>query len=312
MKRTLFSILLLVGLLELVTSACGCPLRDRIKERHAATPSDDAAQMEMDESYSSSVPLPAGARVERDLSYGTDPQQHLDVYIPAQAKDAPILFMVHGGAWIIGDKGASNFVSNKVAHWLPKGYILVSSNYRMSRQPNPLDQADDVARALAFVQAKAASWGGDPTRVLLLGHSAGAHLVSLLAADPRIATTQGGTQWLGTISLDSAAFDLVEIMQGKHHRIYDRAFGKDRTFWTETSPYHRLTTAPAPILVVCSTRRDDACPQAQPFASKAVKLGGRVVVFPVDMKHGEINKELGLPSDYTTTVESFMRSLGLP
>ncbi len=112
--------------------------------------------------------------------------------------------------------------------------------------------------------------------------------------------------------LDSAAFDLVEILQGKHHRIYDRAFGKDRAFWTEASPYYRLTTAPAPILVVCSTRRDDACPQAQPFASKATKLGGRVVVFPVDMKHGEINKELGLPSDYTTTVESFMRSLGLP
>ncbi|HEX7767443.1 MAG TPA: hypothetical protein VF443_12060, partial [Nitrospira sp.] len=150
MMRTLFSILLLVGLLEFVTSACGGPLRDRIKDRHAATPHDDATEMEMDEPSSSTVPLPAGARIERDLSYGTDPQQRLDVYVPAQAKNAPILLMVHGGAWIIGDKGASGFVSNKVAHWLPKGYILVSSNYRMSRQPNPLDQADDIARALAF------------------------------------------------------------------------------------------------------------------------------------------------------------------
>lgn len=121
----------------------------------------------------------------------------------------------------------------------------------------------------------------------------------------------GGAAWLGTIVLDSAAFDLVEIMQDKHHRIYDRAFGKDRKFWSEVSPYHRLTTAPTPMLLACSTQRDDACPQAQPFASKAVKLDGRVVVFPVDMKHGEINKELGLPSDYTTTVEAFMRSLGL-
>lgn len=316
MKPALLSLLLFLGLLGQFTSASGGPIRDWIEERkenrHAAAPHDDAAEMEMDEPSSSAISLPAGARVERDLSYGTDPQQRLDVYIPAQAKDAPILLMVHGGAWMLGDKGASNFVSNKVAHWMPKGYILVSSNYRMSRQPNPLDQADDIARALAFVQAKAASWGGNPTRVQLLGHSAGAHLVSLLAADPRIVTTQGGAAWLGTIVLDSAAFDLVEIMQGKHHRIYDRAFGKDRAFWTEASPYHRLTSAPAPMLVVCSTRRDDACPQAQPFASKAIKLGGRVVVFPVDMKHGEINKELGLPSDYTTTVESFMRSLGLP
>lgn len=112
--------------------------------------------------------------------------------------------------------------------------------------------------------------------------------------------------------LDNAGYDLVKIMQDKHHRIYDCAFGKDRGFWTEASPYHRLTTAPAPMLVVCSTRRDEACPQAQPFASKATKLGGRVVVFPVDMKHGEINKEPSLPSDYTITVETFMRSLGLP
>jgi len=316
MKSALLSLLLFLGLLGQFTPASGGPIRDWIEERkehrRAVTPHDDAAEMEMDEPSSSTVPLPAGARVERDISYGTDPQQRLDVYIPAQAKDAPILFMVHGGAWIIGDKGASGVVANKVAHWLPKGYILVSSNYRMSRQPNPLDQADDVARALAFVQAKAPSWGGDPTRVLLLGHSAGAHLVSLLAADPRIVTSHGGKQWLGTISRDSAAFDLVEIMQGKHHRIYDRAFGKDSKFWSEASPYHRLTTAPAPMLLVCSTRRDDACPQAQPFALKATKLGGRVVVLPVDMKHGEINKELGLPSDYTATVETFMRSLGLP
>jgi len=52
---------------------------------------------------------------------------------------------------MIGDKAASGFVSNKVAHWLPKGYILVSSNYRISRRPNLLEQADDIARALAFM-----------------------------------------------------------------------------------------------------------------------------------------------------------------
>ncbi len=310
MKRILLPILLLMGLLGPFTSTSGGPLRDRIDERrdsrHAATPANEASELETDDRSTTNVPLPAGARVERDLSYGTDPQQRLDVYLPAQTKGAPILFMVHGGAWMLGDKGASNFVSNKVAHWGPKGYILVSTNYRMSKHPNPLDQADDIARALAFVQAKAPSWGGDPSKVVLLGHSAGAHLVSLLAADPRIVKKQDGTPGLGTIVLDSAAFDVVEIMQGKHHRMYDRAF------WTEASPYHRLTTAPAPMLAVCSTKRGDACPQASAFSSKAAKLGGRVVVLPVDMKHGEINKELGLLSDYTNTAESFMRSLGLP
>jgi len=316
MRHVLLSTVLLVGLLGNFTSAFGGPLRDRIEERlesrRAAAQAEDTGELDLGEQSATGTRLPSNARIERDLPYGNDPQQRLDVYLPAQAKAAPIIFMVHGGAWMIGDKAASGFVSNKVAHWLPKGYILVSSNYRMSRQPNPLDQADDVARALAFVQSKAPSWGGDPTRVLLLGHSAGAHLVSLLAADPRIVTSKGGTPWLGTIVLDSAALNLVEIMQGKHKGFYDRVFGKDHTFWAQASPYHRLTAAPAPMFVVCSLRSDGTCPQARTFASKATELGGKVTVLPVDMKHGELNKKLGLPSDYTRTVEGFMRTLGLP
>ncbi|MDP3595446.1 MAG: alpha/beta hydrolase [Nitrospirota bacterium] len=316
MKHPLFLVLLLVGLLGPFTSAFGGPLRDRIEERlesrRAAAQAEDTRELDLGEQSATGMRLPADARIERDLPYGTDPQQRLDLYIPAQAKAAPIIFMVHGGAWMIGDKATSGFVSNKVAHWLPKGYILVSSNYRMSKRPNPLEQADDIAQALAFVQTKAPSWGGDPARVLLLGHSAGAHLVSLLAADPRIVTSKGGIPWLGTIALDSAAFDLVELMQRKHHGFYDRVFGKDKAFWTETSPYHRLTVAPAPMLLVCSTKRSDACPPAQTFASKATELGGKISVLPVDMKHGELNKELGLPSDYTRTIESFMRTLDLP
>lgn len=316
MKHSLLLALLLVELLGQFTSAFGDPLRDRIEERlesrRAAAQAEDNGELDLGEQSATSMRLPSDVRIERDLAYGNEPQQRLDVYLPPQAKAAPIIFMVHGGAWMIGDKAASDFVSNKVAHWLPKGYILVSSNYRMSRQPNPLDQADDIARALAFVQSKAPSWGGDPTRVLLLGHSAGAHLVSLLASDPRIVTGKGGTAWLGTIVLDSAAYDLVEIMQRKHPRIYDRAFGKDPVFWADASPYRRLTVAPAPMFLVCSTKRSDACPPTQTFASKVTELGGKVTVLPVDMKHGELNKELGLPSDYTTTVEGFIHSLGLP
>jgi arylformamidase len=128
---------------------------------------------------------------------------------------------------------------------------------------------------------------------VLLGHSAGAHLVSLLAADPRIVTGQGDAPRLGTIVLDSAAFDVVEIIQGKHYGFYDRVFGMDRAFWTEASPYHQLTAAPAPMFVVCSSGRSDACPQARTFASKAVKLGGRVTVLPMDLTHAQVNNELG-------------------
>jgi arylformamidase len=260
-----------------------------------------------------SVALPPGARAERDLAYGSDPQQRLDVYLPANASKAPIVLMVHGGAWMIGDKGNRGVVPNKVARWLPRGYIFASANYRMDRsRPNPLQQADDVARALAFVQQKAASWGGDPARVLLMGHSAGAHLVALLAADPHIAERQGAKPWLGTVPLDSAAYDLLPLMERRHFRFYDRVFGSDPKVWQDNSPYHRLNGTPGPLLLVCSSKRDDSCTQAQRFAAKVSATGAKVSVLPMALNHGQINGQLGLPGAYTEQVEAFMKSLGLP
>ena len=259
------------------------------------------------------IALPAGARVERDVAYGSDPAQRLDVYLPKQgAAAAPIILMVHGGAWMIGDKGASGVVTNKLGYWVPKGYVLVSVNYRMARPPSPLEQADDVARALAFVQAKASAWGGDSSRVLLMGHSSGAHLVALLAADPSIATRQGAKPFLGTVALDSAALNLVDVMGVRHYPFYDRVFGRDPARWVEASPFQRLSTAPQPMLLVCSSQRLNSCSTARAFAAKATTLGGRVTVLPQDLKHGDINKELGRPGEYTAAVEGFMQSIGLP
>ena len=112
-----------------------------------------------------------------------------------------------------------------------------------------------MAKALAFAQGKARSWGGDPLRFVLMGHSAGAHLVDLLAADPEIAFHEGAKPWLGTVSLDTATLDMEETMRGRHYGFYDAAFGKDPEYWAETSPIHRLKAAPKPMLLVCSTRR---------------------------------------------------------
>jgi hypothetical protein len=134
----------------------------------------------------------------------------------------------------------------------------------------------------------------------------------MLAADPRIATRQGARPWLGTVSLDSAAMNVVETMEGRHYRFYDRVFGKDRAFWAETSPYHRLSAKPGPMLLVCSIKREDSCPAARSFAAKAGSLGARVTVLPVDLKHSDVNAKLGRANDYTVEVESFMHSLGLP
>jgi arylformamidase len=95
------------------------------------------------ESAGPDATLPADGRVERDVAYGTDPQQRIDVYLPARAGRAPVVVMVHGGAWMFGDKGGRGVAATKAARWLPRGAIVVSVNYRMDRaRPDPLAEAD--------------------------------------------------------------------------------------------------------------------------------------------------------------------------
>lgn len=256
--------------------------------------------------------VPEGANLWRDVPYGQAEAQRLDVYAPARAHGAPVILMVHGGAWAIGGKDGPGVTGHKMSHWLEAGYIFVSIDYRMLPAANPLEQARDVAAALAYVQHHAAEWGGDGGRVVLAGHSAGAHLVALLAADPALARESGADRWLGTITLDSAALDVPSVMEGPHLRLYDRAFGADPAFWARTSPLQQLHAAPAPMLLVCSSQRAASCPASRAFAARVEQLGGKAQVLPEPMTHAQINADLGAPGDYTRDVDAFLRSLGLP
>jgi len=257
--------------------------------------------------------ITTSTKVLRDLAYGPNGAQTMDVYLPPHPQNAPVIMMVHGGAWVLGDKSMGRVVTNKAAYWLPKGYIFISINNRLLPAAGPLEQAHDAAKALAFAQGKAKSWGGDPLRFVLMGHSSGAHLVDLLAADPEIAFHEGAKPWLCTVSLDTATLDIEETMRGRHYDFYDAAFGKDPAYWAETSPIHRLKAAPKPMLLVCSTRRSDhSCLQAQRFRAKVTSLGGRATVLPENMTHAQINADLGLPGNYTEAVGTFLRSLNLP
>jgi len=282
-------------------------LRDRIIERR--TSQEQSEMIEDSAAARGSATLPAGARVVRDVPYGSDAQQRFDVYIPAGAKDAPVIVMVHGGAWALGDKGVKAVVENKVAHWVPKGFILISANYRLLPKADPLEQAKDVARAVAAAQDKAASWGGDRSRFILMGHSAGAHLAALLTASPALSSGIVSTPWLGTVALDSAALDVMKIMETRHARLYDRAFGRTPEFWRSASPFHAMTGVGRPILLVCSTKRADSCPQAEQFSAKAKSLGTKASVLKQDLSHGEINQKLGEAGAYTEAVETFLGSL---
>lgn len=252
-----------------------------------------------------------------EVAYGSDARQRFDVYLPERPNNAPIIVMVHGGAWVIGNKTLPQVVDNKLARWQPRGAIVVSVGYRLvpltgARDITPLDQADDIARAIAKVQALAPSWGGDPQRLVLMGHSAGAHLVALVSASPTFAQRASALPWRGTVVLDSAGLNLVGVMRLPHPRFYDRAFGADPALWRAASPLETLAPGAAPMLVVCSTQRADAsCLQSQRFVASALESGVRASVLEQDLSHGEINGKLGLPGAYTAAVEQFFASVGI-
>ncbi|HET7593463.1 MAG TPA: alpha/beta hydrolase [Rhodanobacteraceae bacterium] len=255
--------------------------------------------------------LPSGARLLKDVAYGSDERQKMDVYIPQGAHDAPVILMVHGGGWRRGNKELPGVVQNKIDYFLPKGYIFISTNYRLVPEVTPVTEAEDVAHALAYGQQHAREWGADPSRFVLMGHSAGAHLVVLVSSAPSIWQGAGAKAWLGTVGLDSGAYNVAEIMNQRHFGLYDIAFGDDPQLWQEASPTLRLHAAPPPMLLVCDAERLTSCAAARAYADKAQSLGGRVTVFPVSAGHGEINASVGTESPLTSRIDQFLQSVGL-
>jgi arylformamidase len=255
------------------------------------------------------ITVPAGTRLLRDVAYGSDPRQRFDVYVPVGASRAPVIFMVHGGGWRNGDKGMPSVVQNKVARWVSAGFVVVSTNYRMIPDANPVQQAQDIARAVAAAQRLASSWGADRAQFILMGHSAGAHLVALLEASPSLLPGLELTPWLGVVLLDSGALDVPRIMEARHFPLFDQAFGSDPRFWRSASPQHALTRSGPPILAVCSSPRRDSCTQARSFVARAGSLGTRASVLAEDLSHREINETLGQAGPYTAAVDGFLRTL---
>jgi acetyl esterase/lipase len=257
----------------------------------------------------SALPVPPGVSVQRDLPYGDAPAQCLDVYRPSGATHGGLMVLVHGGGWRRGDKSDGRLIGHKLAHWAKQGWTVASINYRLVPEADPLEQADDVARALSWLQGRCGQWGIDPARIVLMGHSAGAHLVAVLTADTSLAGRHGLVPWLATVAIDTAAYDLVALMEAPHFALYDLAFGVDPQAWRRASPLHCLQAPPVmPWLLVCSARRPRACGPAQALAARVRALGGRASVLPVALGHLEINRQLGLDAAYTSAVDAFIAS----
>lgn len=264
--------------------------------------------------------VPPGA--ERYLvSYGAHPLQRFDVYLPKNKRllstPSPIFFYVHGGGWDAGDKLATQMYYNKVARWVPRDFVFVSINYRLMSPGNgidPLDQVQDVATALSEVQRLAPEWRANPDKVILMGHSAGAHLITLFASNPIETWSLVLKPWLGTVSLDGAGLDLVEVMRNPHPGYFDAAFGINPLFWRAASPFKQLEGPTKRWLGVCSTVRPfyvpDSCHHAGNYAAEAERWGSPYAEpLPVALTHEQVNDTLGLENSYTRSVEAFLRTL---
>jgi len=129
-----------------------------------------------------------------DLRYGNDPAQKLEMFVPQGANGSlPVLVFVHGGSWAGGDPHDYRFIART---FCAKGYAVVLAGYRLYPQARFPAMVQDGAAAVRWVHDNAAKLGGDPARVALMGHSAGAYNVTMLTLDP---------QWLKAVGLDDTA-----------------------------------------------------------------------------------------------------------
>lgn len=128
-----------------------------------------------------------GVTVNRELAYGPHARHRLDVFRPDGASDLPVVLFVHGGAFVRGSKSTGEGIYDNVLYWFARHRCLgINLEYRLAPEAKFPDGAEDVARAVAWVRARVAEYGGDPSAIFLVGHSAGATHIATYAVDPNI------------------------------------------------------------------------------------------------------------------------------
>ncbi|MDA2934427.1 alpha/beta hydrolase, partial [Acidobacteria bacterium AH-259-D05] len=191
----------------------------------------------------------SATRVLRDIQYFTGPGAHprfhtLDLYLPEGQSKFPLVFYIHGGAWRGGDKSQRGRV-NFFNLFTSRGIGVASVNYRLSPTVQHPAHIEDVARAFAWVYQNAGDYGVDPNEIFLAGHSAGGHLVSLLALDPQYLKGQGlSPDRIRGVMTSSGVYDLVNTYDlGVKPHPREQAFGTDRETQREASSSLKVETA---------------------------------------------------------------------
>lgn len=241
-----------------------------------------------------------------ELHYGDAPLQALDYY-PAGAR-APLVVFVHGGGWKRGDKGNATGAA-KIAHFREKGYAFATINYRLVPGATVEQQAADVASAVAYLRRNAGKLGFDPSRIVLMGHSAGAHLVALVGTDPKYLKAAGLdlSAIAGVVPLDGAAYDVpAQMADGARimQPTYAQAFGNDPARQRALSPTLQTAAPNAPAFLILHVDREDGTRQSEALAAALRNAGTRVEIQGFEGKglagHIAINRQLG-EADYPAT-----------
>jgi acetyl esterase/lipase len=251
------------------------------------------------------------------IAYGSDALQMLDVWRAKDAKEpAPLVVFVHGGGWKRGSKDNATG-QYKPVHYPAAGYAFASINYRLVPDATVEQQATDVASAVKALVDRADTLGIDRRRIVLMGHSAGAHLVALVGTDERYLKSVGLSfaDIAGVIPIDGAAYDVPAQMKDGPpimQKTYRQAFGSDAARQAKLSPTLQASAPNAPAFLLLYVQRPDGVRQAKALGSALEKGGSKVEhgSFPGEglQGHAEINRRLGDPSYApTATVDAWLK-----
>jgi acetyl esterase/lipase len=250
-----------------------------------------------------------------DVPYAEDGHERhvLDIYAPDDAKDLPVVFWIHGGGWQTGDK---TDVQIKPRVFTERGFVFVSTNYRLLPHVEMVVLIRDVARSLGWVHKNIARFGGNPRRILVMGHSAGAQLAALICIDDRYLKAEGVPFEVlqGCVPVDGDTYDVpaiittAEIRQTVHglplpefgHRV---KFGNDPKKHVEFSAVTHVAKGKGipPFLILHVAGHPDVTAQAKRLGAVLKEADVRVQVFGArETTHNKLNADLGLPDDPAT------------
>jgi arylformamidase len=253
--------------------------------------------------------------IKRDIPYAqpADQRQVLDVYSPSAAKNFPVVFWIHGGGWQTGDKTS---VQIKPQFFMDKGFVFVSTNYRLLPGVDMETIIRDIAKSIRWVHDHIAEHGGDPNRLLIMGHSAGAQLAALVCIDDRYLKAEGLSLAIvkGCVPVDGDTYDVPAIIETAEtrrrvHGLPQAKFGHREKFGNDPTKHRDFSAVThvakdkgiPPFLILYVAEHPDTSAQAQRLGNVLKDAGVPVTFFGAkETTHGKINADLGLLDDPAT------------